>query len=775
MNAAQLRRGSTWLPTILVLAVVLLAGSRLISLSVREHANNARSQAQAVLVQSQRAIETQVRRLAESAARHASTPLQSDADHVQLDTRRSPAGAVANVFRINDSGRVIAERGRPSLLAEGLSSEWSATEDEQTMPDRGFLGPVRLGSQWILAVRVPAQARTAGGPTQRAGWSVAFADLDSLLADARIGRLVDASYDFALTSVAPAGGRTRSFVSSRTSPLSDPVTAPIRLPAGFSMSPPGSDLQLALRPKSGWYPPALLATEIGLLGLVAWLLAFGTHDLVHRSQRLREQLEHARRRLLEVSRKLSAEIEQRQNLQKSFDHARYHDAFTGLPNRRFFMDQLDRALRDVRSRRRQRIAVILVDIDRFKLINDTLGNTAGDELMVQAARRFEKATATLECVLARWGGDQFAVLVFDVPSNDAALGIAGALQAELRAPFELRRHLLSVTAAVGFTTADAGPQRVEDVLREADIALSAAKRPESAKTVAYVPAMGGQAVSLVSLEADLHLALERNELQLLFQPIVDLNANRVVGAEALLRWRHPVEGVLRPDRFLPIAEEAGLMLPITRWVITRVCRLAGEWRTRLPPGMDFYISVNLSATALRDAGLSDYVAQALQKSNAPANALKFELTEAGLISNVGVAREALHRLHAMGVQLMLDDFGTGYSSLNYLQLFPFDYVKIDRPFIDRGGADTANNGILAAIVQMASSLGLKAIAEIIETQSAAYALQKIGCDFGQGNYFCEPVEAEEALQRLRGRDFTNRPDGDPREDSPTLILPVISR
>jgi EAL domain-containing protein (putative c-di-GMP-specific phosphodiesterase class I) len=295
--------------------------------------------------------------------------------------------------------------------------------------------------------------------------------------------------------------------------------------------------------------------------------------------------------------------------------------------------------------------------------------------------------------------------------------------------------------------------------------------------MSYSSAMGGNAASLVSLEADLHLALERKELRLLFQPIVDLSTGRTAGAEALLRWQHPVEGLLRPDSFLSIAEEAGLMIPFTRWIIGRVCRLANEWRMRLDPGIAFYVSINLSAGSLRDPQLVEYVADTLARAQIPASTLKFEITEAGLIDNVGEAREVLRRLHDMGIQLMLDDFGTGYSSLNHLELFPFDYVKIDRPFVSRLGAEDANRGIMAAVVQIASSLGLKAIAEVIETQPVAQALQQMGCDFGQGNFFGVPVEAEEALQRLRGAGTpAYTPVAQPDEDnSPTLVLPAISR
>jgi EAL domain-containing protein (putative c-di-GMP-specific phosphodiesterase class I) len=294
--------------------------------------------------------------------------------------------------------------------------------------------------------------------------------------------------------------------------------------------------------------------------------------------------------------------------------------------------------------------------------------------------------------------------------------------------------------------------------------------------------MAGQAADLVSLEADLHVALEKNELRLLFQPIVDLRTYRMVGAEALLRWRHPVESVLGPDKFLRIAEEAGLMVPITRWVIVRVIRLAGEWRRLLPADERFFISINLSQAALRDPGLNEYIASLLRESRVPPSLLKFELTEAALMNNVGAARETLDRLHGMGIQLMLDDFGTGYSSLSYLQLFPFDFVKIDRPFVNGTDSDQANTGMMAAMVQMAGSLRLTVIAEIIETEAAVKALQEMGCDFGQGYYFSEPIEADLALQRLRSRQpFEPQATAATMElapldldDSPTIMIPVDS-
>jgi diguanylate cyclase (GGDEF)-like protein len=666
------KRGSSWLPTVLVLAVVVLAGGRLITLSVQQRAEQKRESAVELVARYGRSIEQQLQRIADRARR--------------------------------DATRV---------------------------------------------------------------------ELDQLLSSLQLSRLIDPEYEFELSKLDAGAGRPRVFVSTRIDPLADGVASRIRAPAGFSQDLPSGYLQLVIRPKTGWYPARELAAAIALLAVVAWLLAFAMHDLVHGLHRTRAALTLSRRQLQAANRKLAAEIEQRETLQQSFEYSRYHDAFTGLPNRRYFMDQLDRGLRAVRTRRRRRIAVMLINIDRFKLINDTLGHTAGDELVVQTARRFQKALAQLECVLARWGGDQFAVLAFDVHSVEGALDIAALLQRELQQPFELRKHRINVAARIGVTCIDSGLQRAEEVLREADIALSVAKRQDTPGAVAYHPGMGGSAASLVSLEADLHVALQRRELHLLFQPIVDLHKQRAAGAEALLRWRHPVEGVLTPDKFLGLAEEVGLIVPITRWTISQVCILASEWRQRLPRDRDFYLSVNLSAAALRDPELTTFVARALEATGTPPSTLKFELTEGGLISNPGAARDILDGLQNLGVEMMLDDFGTGYSSLSYLQLFPFNYVKIDRPFVDRAGAERTNSAIAAAMVQMTASLGLKSVAEIVETEAAALDLQQMGCDFAQGYFYCEPVEAEEAFQVLRSSDGSLRAmrssAASTADDSPTLI------
>ena len=756
MRAWSRQRTFLWVPTVVVLAVVLIAGSRMISLSVRHDAAVARETAATVANTSVGKIEPLLQKLAELAERRAALA-------AQVPTRRDTLASleslppVAKTLWMSSDDKVLGSRPAEAATANGIASEWVSADSAHTVPGSAVLGPMRLGSLWIMAVRFPIAAGSPAAAARLRGWSVAYTDLDELIAASQLARLIDMGYDFELSQVEPLSSRSRSFVRSRTEPLTDTVAARVRLPAAAAI--PGSYLELAIRPRAGWFPARLLASEIGLLVFLAWLLAFGTHELTHELQHSRADLVAALQRQRSTNQQLAVEMQKRLNLQETFDHARFHDAFTGLPNRRYFMDQLDRALRDMRKRQRQCLAVIIVDIVRFKLINDILGHTAGDELMVQAARRFEKTTSAFEAVLARWGGDQFAVLILDLDSREAAMNVAGLLRGELRAPFDLRRHRLVVAATMGVTWADSGQQRAEDVVREADIALSAAKHHETAKILGYAPNMAGQAANLVSLEADLHVANERHELELLFQPIVNLHTYKMVGAEALLRWRHPVEGLLAPDRFLSIAEETGLMVPITHWIILRAVRVAEDWLRRLPANQEFFISVNLSPTALRDPDLSQYVASLLRETQLPPSLLKFELTEAALISNVAAARETLDQLHGLGVQLMLDDFGTGYSSLSYLQLFPFDFVKIDRPFVNLMASDQANTGMTAAMLQMAGSLNLTAIAEIVETEEAAQALQAMGCDYGQGYYFSEPVEAEPALQLLRsGEPFQPRPE-----------------
>src|SRR5258708_2290384 len=398
----SIRQGNfAWLPTVVVLAVVLIAGTRLIDLSAQHHAAVARETAATVANTSVRKIEPLLQKLADLAGRGGASA-----------GRAESVPPAANPFWMTSDDKVLSSRPEEAATASGIASEWQSAESTRTLPGSAVLGPMRLGSRWLIAVRFPIEAHSPAEAPRSRGWSVAYADLNDLIAASQLTRLTGMGYDFELYQVEPGSARSRSFAGSPTEHLTDAVAARIRLPTTAAI--PGSYLEVAIRPRAGWYPATLLASEIGLLAFLAWLLAFGIHDLSRALQRSRAALAGPRRRQRPGTQEIPAGMRQPPELPESFDHARFHDAFTGLPNRRYFMDQLDRALRDVRTRRRQRLAVIIVDIVRFKLINDVLGHTAGDELMVQAARRFERSTSAFEGVLARWGGDQFAVLLLDL-------------------------------------------------------------------------------------------------------------------------------------------------------------------------------------------------------------------------------------------------------------------------------------------------------------------------------------------------------------------------
>ncbi|MBV8402977.1 MAG: bifunctional diguanylate cyclase/phosphodiesterase [Gammaproteobacteria bacterium] len=754
MRLTAVRRQAYWLMPLCAALLVVLLGARLIAVTVHERAGQLRANAQS-------AVQGHARRIAGGLAALGDAAQPAPGAGA---TQRGAATPDRGSFSMSEAGAVLAAPA-DAAIARAVAAEWVAAPPARR--SGALFGPVRYGSQWIVVALRPGATGI---------WSVSYESLDSLLARAGFGTLVYEGYDFQLAQPDPLTRTPRVFLSSRPGALTDPATSPIAMTAARSGAPPY--LTLAIRPRSGWYPARELAAEVGLLALLAWAVSFGVYDLTHSLERTRSALAATRQRLHRANERLVGEIEQRESLQRSFEHARYHDGFTGLPNRRYFMDQLDRALREIRARRRRRIAIALIDIDRLRLISDTLGHTAGDELLLQAAQRCAETLGTTEHVLARWGPDQLAVLLYEMASAAAVQDLADRLREACDQPYELRQHRLRVSARVGFSWTDSGLQRAEDAVREADLAVSIARQQQRPRAVAYAAGMAGAAVSLVSLEADLHVALERREFRLLYQPIVELRSGRVVGAEALLRWRHPVEGLLAPEKFLAIAEEVGVIVPVTRWIIQRVCRLAAEWRQRLPARDSFYISVNLSAAVLRSPGLREHVAQVLEETRTPPANLKFELSEGGLVSNVSTARPVLEALHDMGIELMLDDFGTGYSSLSYLQLFPFDYVKIDRPFVSRTGSERANNAITAAILQMANNLGLRAIGEVVETRAAANTLREMGCAFGQGYFFSPPVDPEAAFQQLRasGRlapgERATKPESETTDDSPTVMLPA---
>ena len=749
--------------------IVLLAGSRLVVLSVRQRAAEARTVAQQIADRAAVAMQAQLTALAQEAQQRASSAA-SGQETEDLRARLQAVPATRNAAWILADGTVVSSSADREAVTT-LASEWSAVGTHPSAATT--LGPIRQGSGWLVAVFAPlGLTSTQDGTT--AAWSVVYRDLDTLLVGAQLDRAARSGYDFGLSRMDPTTRQAFPVSSSVTTQLVSPMISAISLPVDDAQQR-GASWRLAIAPRAGWYPAQVLIVDVSLLILVTWLVGLGVTDVTRHMTNLRTALAVSRRRLQNAQHRLSQEIEQRQRLQKTFEHAHHHDAFTGLPNRHYLIDQLDRGLREMRTRGDYHVALMLIRVDRFNVITDTVGHTAGDELMVQITRLFEHALTSHERVLARWSDDEFALMLVNVRGPDDILDVAASLEQALYAPIELRRHRVAAAVTVGATFVESGLQRTEEVLREADIALSTAKPQGSSSVIIYSAALRDKMLQVVSLEADLHMALQRDEFRLRYQPIVELRSRRIVGVEVLLRWQHPAEGLLAPARFLRFAEDTGIIVPITHWIIQRTCHTLADWRPRLPPGSEFYMSINLSPAVLLDSRLNDVVRQALAQSGTAASSLKFELTENGLISNVSAARDALDGLHDMGIELMLDDFGTGYSSLSHLQLFPFDYIKIDGPMDSPLRPDSSRGALVRAMAQMAKTLGLRSIAEVVERKSAIETLQQIGCEFAQGYAFCPPLDAEQMVRRLRSPIVEAE---DVREDeidsSPTLILPVLS-
>ncbi|HEX4049950.1 MAG TPA: bifunctional diguanylate cyclase/phosphodiesterase [Steroidobacteraceae bacterium] len=764
-HAWQRRMGS-WLTVSICTLLVALGGARLIVLSMRLHAQQARTATDAIATRAAQSLRAQLQELQVKATQRAQLATALPAD-TALPAALPQLGSTRGSFWMLPDGSVVGALPIDRAAAGDLAAEWHSTAAGAPPAAAGVggvqvLGPLRIDSGWVVAVRAPLPAAASGAAAVPAGWAVEYRDLDELLSAAGLVQATHTGFDFELSQVDADTHREVQVTGSAVATMSDPVRADI------------GDWRLAMAPRAGWYPANDLIVDVSLVILVTWLVALGVRDTAQHMSQLRSALAVSRRRLQKSQHRLAEEVELRQRLQHNFEHAHQHDTVTGLPNRHYLISQLDRALRSLRTQTGRSLTLLLISLDRYKVITDTVGHTAGDELMVQITRLFGEALSGREHILARWNEDELALLLPDTPSSDVIFQIANELQQTLQNPIELRRNRVAAAINMGATFVESGLQRAEEVLREADLALSRAKAQGGSSLVIYSSAMQAQLMQEVSLEADLHSALERQEFKLMFQPIVDLRAHNVVGVEVLLRWMHPVEGLLGPGRFLSFAEEAGLIVPITRWIIRRACQLGGEWRLRVPPECDFYMSINLSPAVLLDPGLTDYVRKVLHDTSTAPASLKFELTENGLINNVGAARHVLDRLHGMGIELMLDDFGTGYSSLSHLQLFPFDYIKIDGPMDSRGSAEQGSGSLLQAMAQMASTLGLRMIGEIVETTSALKALEQVGCEFAQGNVFSAPLEAEQVVRCLRKPSLEPVDEKDEEDElSRTMILPVL--
>ncbi|HSO95474.1 MAG TPA: EAL domain-containing protein [Acidimicrobiia bacterium] len=510
-----------------------------------------------------------------------------------------------------------------------------------------------------------------------------------------------------------------------TDTFDDPLTEPLR------------DLARVEEIRGYWSTPVCAASDGRVLG------TFASYLRDARGPTLTEEA------TVESLLQLAAIAIEHHTFEGQLSHQAHHDPLTGLPNRVLFYELLEHAL--ARSLRlNTAIAVLFLDLDRFKVVNDSLGHDAGDALLAVLARRLESVLRPGD-VVSRFGGDEFTVLCEDIDPHAAArqsVNVAERIIDAVGEPFVLDGDEQFLSASVGIALAFHGSERPEDLLRDADAAMYRAKERGRGCCEIFDEAMRARAQDRHEIENTLHRAVSREELRVFYQPVISLTDGACVGVEALVRWQHPDRGLLAPRDFIPLAEETGLVVPMGHWVLHAAVTQAADWRrVQRDPGR-FRLSVNLSGRQLQDPGLADGVEDLLDTVGLDPQALCVEITESVLMDDADAG--ALKALKAIGVRVSVDDFGTGYSSLGYLRRFPVDEVKIDRSFVARLGTDPADAAIVAAVVSLGHALGVEVVGEGVETESQLHELRALGADAAQGFYFSPPQPAADLTPRLLG-------------------------
>ncbi len=423
------------------------------------------------------------------------------------------------------------------------------------------------------------------------------------------------------------------------------------------------------------------------------------------------------------------------------------DSLTQLANRAAFIDRLDEALNQLRNQPDLQFAVLFLDCDRFKIVNDSLGHFVGDQLLVAIAQRLQQHLRQMD-TLARLGGDEFAILLTQRIDPDSTLQFADQILAAFAEPFTLQDHQVFINASIGIALGKADYEKPEHLLRDADTAMYHAKAAGKAQYRLFEDTMHRAALHLLQIETDLRRAIKQQEFSLNYQPIVALDSGKIAGLEALIRWNHPDRGFISPSTFIPVAEETGLISEIGTWVLREACHQIRSWQKQGVIDLSFSVSVNLSARQFAQLNLMQQITQILAETDLSPRCLKLEVTESAIMDNPRSAADILAKLRQQQIQLSMDDFGTGYSSLSYLQSFPMDYLKIDRSFVMSLDGTEEKLGLVPIIVKIAQTMNMQVVAEGIETPEQLAQLRSLNCDFGQGFFFSKPLTAEKVIELI---------------------------
>lgn len=436
------------------------------------------------------------------------------------------------------------------------------------------------------------------------------------------------------------------------------------------------------------------------------------------------------------------DITDRKNAEEKLLHNAFYDILTGLPNRALFMDRLHYAIERSKRRKDYQFAVLFMDLDRFKNINDSLGHITGDQLLVSIASKLSSGLRATDTV-ARFGGDEFVILLEDINDISIATRIASMIQNKLSASFNISGHEVFITTSIGIVLSSLGYHQSEDVVRDADIAMYTAKANGKNRYEIFDPTMRERIVERLELETELRQAFEQRKLIIHYQPIVSLKTGQINGFEALVRWNHPTRGILAPAEFIPMAEETGMIISIDRWVLREACRQMRLWQEQFPLIPPLTVSVNLSGNQVAQPDLVEQIELILRETGLEARYLKLEITESTIMENNALTSEMFRRLRNLGVEVQIDDFGTGYSSLGYLHQFPVSALKIDRSFVSRMDPTSNNMEIAQTVVILAHDLGMETVAEGVETEQQLDQLKALSCEYGQGFLVSKPLSPED--------------------------------